>query len=142
MDVSSYNSLYKDKFNVYYVYLIFISFVLLLAIFICSNISYKKYYLVKSVINEECYLNVLLNEDSLELLNSSKALFINNKNYKYFINSVEPIVNENNLLYQVTLDVNLDSKICVKNNVLNLKILIEKQSVLKYILKKVGGMYQ
>ena len=39
------------------------------------------------------------------------------------------------------LKVNLDSKISKENNVLNLKILVEKQSVFKYILKKVGEIY-
>ena len=39
------------------------------------------------------------------------------------------------------LKVNLDSKISKENNVLNLKILVEKQSVLKYVIRKVGEIY-
>jgi hypothetical protein len=78
---------------------------------------------------------------SLSLLNKNSTLIIDGVEYQYSISSVEPIVNENNLIYQVELKVNLDSKISKENNVLNLKILVEKQSVLKYVIRKVGEIY-
>lgn len=141
MDIIRYNDLYKDRMNIFNSYLLFTVFVVLLSLFVSMNITYKKYFLAKAVVDNNEYLKCLIEESSLSLLNKNSTLIIDGVEYQYSISSVEPIVNENNLIYQVELKVNLDSKISKENNVLNLKILVEKQSVFKYILKKVGEIY-
>lgn len=141
MDIIRYNDLYKDRMNIFNSYLLFTIFVVLLSLFVSMNITYKKYFLVKAVVNNNGYLKCLVEENSLSLLNKNSTLIIDGVEYQYSISSVEPIVNENNLIYQVELKVNLDSKISKENNVLNLKILVEKQSVLKYVIRKVGEIY-
>lgn len=141
MDIIRYNDLYKDRMSIFNSYLLFTVFVVLLSLFVSMNITYKKYYLAKAVVDNNEYLKCLIEENSLSLLNKNSTLIIDGVEYQYSILSVEPIVNENNLIYQVELKVNLDSKISKENNVLNLKILVEKQSVFKYILKKVGEIY-
>lgn len=141
MDIIRYNDLYKDKMNIFNSYLLFTVFVVLLSLFVSMNITYKKYFLAKAVVDNNEYLKCLIEENSLSLLNKNSTLIIDGVEYQYSILSVEPIVNENNLIYHVELKVNLDSKISKENNVLNLKILVEKQSVFKYILKKVGEIY-
>ena len=138
MDIIRYNDLYKDRMNIFNSYLLFTIFVVLLSLFVSMNITYKKYFLAKAVVNNNGYLKCLVEENSLSLLNKNSTLIIDKVEYQYSISSVEPIVNENNLIYQVELKVNLDSK---ENNVLNLKILVEKQSVLKYVIRKVGEIY-
>ena len=141
MDIIRYNDLYKDRMNIFNSYLLFTIFVVLLSLFVSMNIIYKKYFLAKAVVNNNGYLKCLVEENSLSLLNKNSTLIIDEVEYQYSISSVEPIVNENNLIYQVELKVNLDSKISKENNVLNLKILVEKQSVLKYVIRKVGEIY-
>ena len=141
MDIIRYNDLYKDRMNIFNSYLLFTVFVVLLSLFVSMNITYKKYFLAKAVVDNNEYLKCLIEESSLSLLNKNSTLIIDGVEYQYSISSVEPIVNENNLIYQVELKVNLDSKISKENNVLNLKILVEKQSVFKYILRKVGEIY-
>ncbi len=141
MDIIRYNDLYKDRMNIFNSYLLFTIFVVLLSLFASMNITYKKYFLAKAVVNNNGYLKCLVEENSLSLLNKNSTLIIDEVEYQYSISSVEPIVNENNLIYQVELKVNLDSKISKENNVLNLKILVEKQSVLKYVIRKVGEIY-
>ena len=141
MDIIRYNDLYKDRMNIFNSYLLFTIFVVLLSLFVSMNITYKKYFLAKAVVNNNEYLKCLVEENSLSLLNKNSTLIIDEVEYQYSISSVEPIVNENNLIYQVELKVNLDSKISKENNVLNLKILVEKQSVLKYVIRKVGEIY-
>ena len=141
MDIIRYNDLYKDRMNIFNSYLLFTIFVVLLSLFVSMNITYKKYFLSKAVVNNNGYLKCLVEENSLSLLNKNSTLIIDEVEYQYSISSVEPIVNENNLIYQVELKVNLDSKISKENNVLNLKILVEKQSVLKYVIRKVGEIY-
>ena len=141
MDIIRYNDLYKDRMNIFNSYLLFTIFVVLLSLFVSMNITYKKYFLAKAVVNNNRYLKCLVEENSLSLLNKNSTLIIDEVEYQYSISSVEPIVNENNLIYQVELKVNLDSKISKENNVLNLKILVEKQSVLKYVIRKVGEIY-
>lgn len=141
MDIIRYNDLYKDRMNIFNSYLLFTVFVVLLSLFVSMNITYKKNFLAKAVVDNNEYLKCLIEESSLSLLNKNSTLIIDGVEYQYSISSVEPIVNENNLIYQVELKVNLDSKISKENNVLNLKILVEKQSVFKYILKKVGEIY-
>lgn len=141
MDIIRYNDLYKDRMSIFNSYLLFTIFLVLLSLFVSMNITYKKYYLAKAVVDNNEYLKCLIEENSLSLLNKNSTLIIDGVEYQYSILSVEPIVNENNLIYQVELKVNLDSKISKENNVLNLKILVEKQSVFKYILKKVGEIY-
>ena len=141
MDIIRYNDLYKDRMNIFNSYLLFTVFVVLLSLFVSMNITYKKYFLAKAVVDNNEYLKCLIEESSLSLLNKNSTLIIDEVEYQYSISSVEPIVNENNLIYQVELKVNLDSKISKENNVLNLKILVEKQSVFKYILRKVGEIY-
>lgn len=141
MDIIRYNDLYKDRMSIFNSYLLFTVFVVLLSLFVSMNITYKKYYLAKAVVDNNEYLKCLIEENSLSLLNKNSTLIIDGVEYQYSILSVEPIVNENNLIYQVELKVNLDSKISKENNVLNLKILVEKQSVLKYVIRKVGEIY-
>lgn len=141
MDIIRYNDLYKDRMNIFNSYLLFTIFVVLLSLFVSMNITYKKYFLAKAVVDNNEYLKCLVEENSLSLLNKNSTLIIDEVEYQYSISSVEPIVNENNLIYQVELKVNLDSKISKENNVLNLKILVEKQSVLKYVIRKVGEIY-
>ena len=141
MDIIRYNDLYKDRMNIFNSYLLFTVFVVLLSLFVSMNITYKKYFLAKAVVDNNEYLKCLIEESSLSLLNKNSTLIIDGVEYQYSISSVEPIVNENNLIYQVELKVNLDSKISKENNVLNLKILVEKQSVLKYVIRKVGEIY-
>ena len=141
MDIIRYNDLYKDRMNIFNSYLLFTIFVVLLSLFVSMNIIYKKYFLAKAVVDNNEYLKCLVEENSLSLLNKNSTLIIDEVEYQYSISSVEPIVNENNLIYQVELKVNLDSKISKENNVLNLKILVEKQSVLKYVIRKVGEIY-
>lgn len=141
MDIIRYNDLYKDRMNIFNSYLLFTIFVVLLSLFVSMNITYKKYYLAKAAVDNNEYLKCLIEENSLSLLNKNSTLIIDEVEYQYSISSVEPIVNENNLIYQVELKVNLDSKISKENNVLNLKILVEKQSVLKYVIRKVGEIY-
>lgn len=141
MDIIRYNDLYKDRMSIFNLYLLFTVFVVLLSLFVSMNITYKKYYLAKAVVDNNEYLKSLIEENSLSLLNKNSTLIIDEIEYQYSISSVEPIVNENNLIYQVELKVNLDSKISKENNVLNLKILVEKQSVLKYVIRKVGEIY-
>lgn len=141
MDIIRYNDLYKDRMNIFNSYLLFTVFVVLLSLFVSMNITYKKYFLAKAVVDNNEYLKCLVEENSLFLLNKNSTLIIDEVEYQYSISSVEPIVNENNLIYQVELKVNLDSKISKENNVLNLKILVEKQSVLKYVIRKVGEIY-
>lgn len=141
MDIIRYNDLYKDKMKLFNIYLLFTIFIIVLSLFVSMNITYKKYYLAKATVDNDGYLRCLLKEDSLSLLNKNSVLIIEEVEYQYSILSIEPIVSENNLIYQVVLKVNLNSKISKENNVLNLKILVQKQSVLKYIIKKVGEIY-
>ena len=116
MDIIRYNDLYKDRMNIFNSYLLFTIFVVLLSLFVSMNITYKKYFLAKAVVNNNGYLKCLVEENSLSLLNKNSTLIIDEVEYQYSISSVEPIVNENNLIYQVELKVNLDSKISKENN--------------------------
>ena len=51
MDIIRYNDLYKDRMNIFNSYLLFTVFVVLLSLFVSMNITYKKYFLAKAVVD-------------------------------------------------------------------------------------------
>ena len=81
--------------NIFNSYLLFTIFVVLLSLFFSMNITYKKYFLAKAVVNNNGYLKCLVEENSLSLLNKNSTLIIDEVEYQYSISSVEPIEDKN-----------------------------------------------
>ena len=48
MDIIRYNDLYKDRMNIFNSYLLFTIFVVLLSLFVSMNITYKKWWDLKT----------------------------------------------------------------------------------------------
>lgn len=123
------------KFIIYLIILMFIFFLFLM------HFKYTKYYTtVGQVINEkDCYqLLVYVPIDKLKIIKENQSLFINNVKYNYkisYIYDYYTISNQVDNYIKVVLDIKLENKDKIVNNLIDIKI-IESQEELFYYLKK------
>lgn len=139
--IASYNYLYNNKNPIIKVRFVIIILIILLFMFIYFNNSYYyKYYANEGIVTSEDTLKIYVKKDDLNKVIDNKKMKIENKTFAYKIDSIsEPLFNEV-LYYEVILLINLDSRINNVNNIVKLKILYKKQTILRYIIYKIGGV--
>ena len=114
----------RNNFNVISVFILFIIGIFILLIFSCNYKikEYKEFNLIH--LNTNKY-ELIVNKNDLELLNNNKAIYINNKKYKYKIIEVNrDIINRDDKKYsevKISLDKSINEDIIVsyifyKNN--------------------------
>ena len=126
-----------NKNTNYYIKLfIYLSIIFLLFIVILLNTKYKMYYKTKGIVTSDKNLMLIVKIDKLKYVKNNNKLVIDNKEYVYSIKSInndyEIDNNLNNYLY-LYLDVSLDSKDKITNNVLNVKLLESNKKIFYYL---------
>ena len=94
------------------------------------------YYKTKGIVTSDKNLMLIVKIDKLKYVKNNNKLVIDNKEYVYSIKSInndyEIDNNLNNYLY-LYLDVSLDSKDKITNNVLNVKLLESNKKIFYYL---------
>lgn len=128
------------KIKLLNIWLIFITLIILTMIFLFNNIYYQKYLKKNGIIKEKDIINIIVTRDELNIIVNNDNLIIKNKKFAYNILKInEPYTYNNSLIYNVLIKVNLDDKNNVINNEFDFEIPYEKETILKYIYKKIGG---
>lgn len=127
------------KFIIYLIILMFIFFLFLM------HLKYTKYYTtVGQVINENDYYQLLVYVpiDKLKIIKENQSLFINNIKYNYkisYIYDYYTISNQVDNYIKVILDIKLENKDKIVNNLINIKIVESKEELFYYLKKYLKG---
>ena len=122
------------KFYIYISLIVFVSLILIL------NIKYKKYFQTKAIVindNVNYNLNIYLSPNKINIIKSNNSIIIEDKEYNYKIKSISKdyiLSNDFNNYIEIILEVNLNKKDKINNNILEVK-LIENDQKLFYYLK-------
>jgi len=138
MELFKYNKLYDDKKPLIKIWILILSFIGI-CLLILYSIDYTSYYSNRGVIISDNYLKIYVDENDLYKISNNSKLKIENKNFAYTIKSISDILFNSTYYREVILEMNLDDKINVKNNIIDFKILLDKKTILEYIIYKIGG---
>lgn len=136
-DIMGYIILNK-KTNFIIKLFISISITIFVTFIILSQINYTKYLKINGYVleNDNKYqLSLYLSPYELKIINNTNKLIIDKKEYEYKIDYVakEYIILNNKNYINVVLDIDLNEKDKIVNNILNLKIKESDKKLFYYI---------
>lgn len=107
---------------------------LLIFILLFGNfVEYKKYQKVVGIVKNNAII-VLIEPNMINKM--QRTLIINNKEYNFEINSISEdyTILDNKNYYEMILDIDLDNKYKINNNILELNIELGKTTLIKEII--------
>ena len=139
-----YNSeiiLRRSSFEIrFYIVSMFILLTVLLTFM--SFFQYNPYITLKATVikdDESYYLKTLVIEKQINDINQN-SLIINNKKHKYKIKNIsnQYILDEKyNKYYEVLIGVEIEERLIINNNIIDINIELDKTNYLKQIIKKI-----
>lgn len=128
----------NKKINFIIKLFISISITIFVTFIILSQINYTKYSKINGYVleNDNKYqLSLYLSPYELKIINNTNKLIIDKKEYEYKIDYVakDYIILNNKNYINVVLDINLDEKDKIVNNIINLKIKEANKKLFYYI---------
>lgn len=131
----------RNSFKIKYYIISMTSLLIGLLIFI-SCFKYNPYINLNAMIikeNNSYYLKTLVNLEQINDINQTHII-ISNKKYKYKVKNISEdyILDEKyNRYYEVLLESNIDSKLIIDNNIINISIEMPKTTFLNQIIKRI-----
>ena len=131
----------RKTFKIKYYIISMTSLLIGLLIFI-SCFKYNPYINLNAMIikeNNTYYLKTLVNPEQINDINQ-KHIIISNKKYKYKVKNISEdyILDEKyNRYYEVLLESDIDSKLIIDNNIINISIEMPKTTFLNQIIKRI-----
>jgi len=131
----------RKSFKIKY-YIISMFFLLIGLLVFISCFKYNPYVNLNAIVvkeNNSYYLKTLVKLEQINDINQ-KYIIISNKKYKYKVKNISQnyILDEKyNRYYEVLLESNIDSKLVIGNNIINVSIEMPKTTLLKQIIKRI-----
>lgn len=140
ININNYNNLYNKKVRLLNCLTVGIIFVVLIIFIVFRNIKYEEFYINNGMVIDSNVVELMVNVDELNYVTTNDKLKINDNTFAYTIISISDVIFNNNNYYQkILLNIKLDKKSNIKNNILKIKIPLSKKTILKYIKYKIGG---
>lgn len=140
VNINNYNNLYNKKVRLLNCLTVGIIFVVLIIFIVFRNIKYEEFYINNGMVIDSNVVELMVNVDELNYVTTNDKLKINDNTFAYTIISISDVMFNNNYYYQkILLNIKLDKKSNIKNNILKIKIPLSKKTILKYIKYKIGG---
>ncbi len=140
ININNYNNLYNKKVRLLNCLTVGIIFVVLIIFIVFRNIKYEEFYINNGMVIDSNVVELMVNVDELNYVTTNDKLKINDNTFAYTIISISDVMFNNNYYYQkILLNIKLDKKSNIKNNILKIKIPLSKKTILKYIKYKIGG---
>lgn len=140
MDLVSFNKSFGNvEINIRKYILTVTIFICLLFIIVLFNNKIEDYLIIESKINNK-KIEFITDIDHLDKITNNNELIIERKTFTYKIDKIDDYIYEDKLYKKVILVVdNLDENILIDNNVIKIKIIIDKSTVFKYLQKTLQG---
>lgn len=140
MDLVSFNKSFGNvEINIRKYILTVTIFICLLFIIVLFNNKIEDYLIIESKINNK-KIEFITDIDHLDKITNNNELIIERKTFTYKIDKIDDYIYEDKLYKKVILVVdNLDENILIDNNVIKIKIIIDKSTVFKYLQKTLKG---
>lgn len=140
ININNYNNLYNKKVRLLNCLTVGIIFIVLIIFIVFRNIKYEEFYINNGMVIDSNVVELMVNIDELNYVTTNDKLKINDNTFAYTIISISDVMFNNNYYYQkILLNIKLDKKSNIKNNILKIKIPLSKKTILKYIKYKIGG---
>lgn len=137
IDVNDYKMIYKLKIKGVTKKWIFVLLIIIIGIFIINkSFKYEKYYYSQAEVKDN-YINIYVLIEDVEKITKNYELKLENKKFAYKIKSIseENIYIDNNYYKEIKLVI--DKKDLKKNEIVNIKIILDEFSIIEYIFKTV-----
>lgn len=112
--------------------------VLLILVILFSSCKKKNLYYENILFVENNAVFLTVNYNDFELINNNHKLIINNELYNYSIKNTS-VINNGNLYYQFEISIN-EQFFDIDNGIFKYKILLQEESILKYLVRIVKGV--
>lgn len=129
----------KVEMPTYKYWFIVITLIIIFTLFMFNTIHYEKFYTNSGVVIDNDTMKVYCGKEDLQKIINNKKIIIGGENFAYKNVIINNIIFDKNYFFELTFDVDLNSKLNVKNNLLDFKISLGKKTIFKYILSKIGG---
>ena len=140
ININNYNNLYNKRVRLLNCLTVGIIFIVLIIFIVFRNIKYEEFYINNGMVIDSNVVELMVNVDELNYVTTNDKLKINDNTFAYTIISISDVMFNNNYYYQkILLNIKLDKKSNIKNNILKIKIPLSKKTILKYIKYKIGG---
>lgn len=140
ININNYNNLYNKRVRLLNCLTVGIIFIVLIIFIVFRNIKYEEFYINNGMVIDSNVVELMVNVDELNYVTTNDKLKINDNTFAYTIISISDVMFNNNYYYQkILLNIKLDKKSNIKNNILKTKIPLSKKTILKYIKYKIGG---
>ena len=104
-----------------------------------NNIDYEKFYMNSGVIVDKGKMKIYCDKVGLKTIANNKKIIIEGENFAYKNIIINDIVFNDTYYFEVLFDVDLNNKYNIQNNLVDFKISLDKKTILKYMLSKIGG---
>lgn len=141
LEIKDYLLEYKRKIpNILLIWTIILTFIIICLIIINNTVTIKSYYQVQGIVKNKSLSIYVLVED-LNKVVDNKKIYINEYEYNYKVSQIsrELITNNTNFYKEIIIDVNLNDKIFIDNNIIVVKFVIKEKTIFEYIINLVRG---
>ena len=128
------------KVPVYRCWIILFVLIISFTLIVFNNIDYEKFYLNSGVVVDYNTIKVYCIKNDLNKIVENKKIIIEEENFAYNNILINNIVYDEDYYIELIFNAELNDKLNIKNNIIDFKISLEKQTILKYILSKIGGL--
>ena len=108
-------------------------------IIISNNIDYEKNYTGSGIVTDYNKMKIYCNKIDLKKIIDNKKIIIEGEDFAYKNILINNVLFDKDYYFEIYIDVDLNNKLNIKNNLLDFKISLEKMTIFKYILYKIGG---
>ncbi len=140
MDIEVFQKSFKNSEINLKPYLLVVSiFIGILVSIIIFNNNLEDYYINKGIVKDK-ELTLFVDINDINKVTNNEKIIIERDIFTYKVTKISDLVMDNNIYKEVKIKVDkLDKIHLLDNNVVNLKVIINKTSILEYLLNTMKG---
>lgn len=143
MDIEVFQNSFNNKEINIKPYLFVVSiFIGILVLIIIFNNNIEDYYVNKGIVKDK-ELTLFVDINDISKVTNNKKIMIERDIFTYEVTKISDLLVDNNIYKEVNIKVDkLDKKHLLNNNIVDLKIIINKTSILSYLIDTMKGEWR
>ena len=140
MDIKSFQSNFRNKDIKIKPYIIVVSILIsIILVIVTFNNRLEDYYINYATVKDK-EVKVIVSYQDLENIVNNKKIIIERNIFTYKIKKINDIAYEGDMYKEVVIDINdIDEKFLTDNNVIKIKIITDKTTIINYLFKTMKG---